>query len=430
MPRESLHFDASQCDDRAGVVLPGVSTRATISTMSFTAKPHRVLSYPRSVKRAPGVLLALVALLFVANPAVSDSQPRPLRVATFNASLSFDQAGALIENLETGDFEPARHAAAIIQSVRPDVILLNEFDYDDQQRAAAAFRTRYLEKAQFGQAPILYPYVHAAPVNTGELAEVDINGDGELSLPADALGFGLHPGHYGMIVLSRYPLQPSRTFREFRWHQMPENLLPWGYYGEEAARHMRLSSKSHWDILVELPFVRPLHLLAAHPTPPVFDGPEDRNGRRNHDEIRFWAEYLSGAQWIVDDAGHTGGLGDGEHFVILGDLNADPCDGDSYNSPVRLLLEHPRVQTERTPRSDGAVAKSLADGGVNEEHGCPAAEDTGDFGDTAAGNLRVDYVLPGQSLSVIASGVFWPVGSPWIQSSDHRLVWVDVILPQ
>ena len=35
------------------------------------------------------------------------------------------------------------------------------------------------------------------------------------------------------------------------------------------------------------------HLLASHPTPPVFDGDEDRNGKRNHDEVRLIADYIN-----------------------------------------------------------------------------------------------------------------------------------------
>jgi len=46
--------------------------------------------------------------------------------------------------------------------------------------------------------------------------------------------------------------------------------------------------------------------------------------------------------------------------------------------------------------------------------------------------MRVDYVLPARTLSVLGSGVFWPAeGSAehaWIDASDHRLVWVDLRL--
>ncbi len=54
---------------------------------------------------------------------------------------------------------------------------------------------------------------------------------------------------------------------------------------------LRLSSKSHWDIPLQIGGAI-VHVLTAHPTPPVFDGPEDRNGCRNHDEIRLWSDYI------------------------------------------------------------------------------------------------------------------------------------------
>ena len=53
-----------------------------------------------------------------------------------------------------------------------------------------------------------------------------------------------------------------------------------------------------------------IHTLVSHPTPPVFDGPEDRNGTRNHDEIRLWSDYVlpSRSGYIYDDEGERGGL--------------------------------------------------------------------------------------------------------------------------
>src|SRR5690606_19592470 len=91
-----------------------------------------------------------------------------------------------------------------------------------------------------------------------------------------------------------------------------------------------------------------VHVLVSHPTPPVFDGPEDRNGRRNHDEIRFWADYVEDgerASYLVDDAGVRGGLAPDALFVILGDLNADPAPGagDGVPGAITQLLDHPRV---------------------------------------------------------------------------------------
>jgi endonuclease/exonuclease/phosphatase family metal-dependent hydrolase len=240
-----------------------------------------------------------------------------------------------------------------------------------------------------------------------------------------------------MVVYSRLPIDRARmrSFRLLRWADMPGALLPPDWYSTESLATLRLSSKSHWDLPIRVSRGRSLHLLASHPTPPAFDGPEDRNGRRNHDEIRLWADYLTAARsdWIRDDQGRRGGLPPGASFVIAGDLNADPHDGGSQPRAIRQLLEHPRIAAEPAPRSAGAPAAALAQGGVNREHAVPAAEDTADFGDTAPspGNLRVDYVLPSRDLIICASGVYWPAApdaaaAAALAASDHRLVWIDV----
>ena len=174
--------------------------------------------------------------------------------------------------------------------------------------------------------------------------------------------------------------------------------------------------------------------------PPVFDGPEDRNGRRNHDEIRFWADYVTpgAAGYIHDDQGRRGGLRPGASFVIAGDLNADPLDGDSVPGAAQQVLDLPRVVTDVTPESDGAVEASERQGGTNVDHRGDPRFDTADFADTEPGNLRVDYVLPSRPLRILDAAVFWPraddplfrlVGDFPFPSSDHRLVWVDVAVP-
>jgi hypothetical protein len=90
----------------------------------------------------------------------------PLRVASYNVSLYDETAGGVIRRLDAGD-EPARKIAAVLQHVRPDLVLLNEFDYDPEGRAADIFQRRYLEVGQDGGKPLHYPYRYFAPVNTG-----------------------------------------------------------------------------------------------------------------------------------------------------------------------------------------------------------------------------------------------------------------------
>jgi endonuclease/exonuclease/phosphatase family metal-dependent hydrolase len=163
----------------------------------------------------------------------------------------------------------------------------------------------------------------------------------------------------------------------------------------------------------------------------VFDGPEDRNGLRNHDEIRFWGEYVryQGNQWIVDDLGQRGGLQENQRFVIAGDLNADPADGDGIPGTIVDLLENPMVLRMAAPRSEGALEAALADGGANLTHQGAHHHDTGSFG-PKVGNLRLDYVLPSVGFRVLDKGVFWPkrgeAGSDWLDATDHRMVWVDI----
>jgi hypothetical protein len=358
-------------------------------------------------------------------PTDSPATRSSIRVATYNAALNDNEAGGLIARLEAGD-DSARK------------LLINEFDHDAGQRAADLFQRNYLEVGQFGEQAIAYPHRYLAPVNTGLASGFDLDRDGRSDGPGDAWGFGTHPGQYGMLVLSRFPIDAAavRSFQHFRWRDLPGALAPVDpdtgqpWYPDAVWSLMPLSSKSHWDVPVDTPLGR-LHFLVSHPTPPVFDGPEDRNGRRNHDEIRFWAEYIADpdAEWLIDDAGRSGGLERDARFVIAGDLNADPVDGDSVESAVLHVLEHPRVLRHPTPRSDGAALAAERDGGANLRHQGSHDHDTGHFG-PRVGNLRIDYVLPSVGLQVLDSGVFWPApgqpGADWIDASDHRMVWLDL----
>src|SRR5699024_11679196 len=114
---------------------------------------------------------------------------------------------------------------------------------------------------------------------------------GAIAGPGGAWGFGGSPAQYGRASLSRPPIltEEIRTFQTLRCQTMPSTLLPTDFYGPEISSQLRLSSKSHWDVPVRIGSTT-LHPLAAQPTPPTFPGPAARNQRRNHDEIRLWAD--------------------------------------------------------------------------------------------------------------------------------------------
>ncbi|MFQ3629154.1 MAG: endonuclease/exonuclease/phosphatase family protein [Cyanobacteriota bacterium] len=387
-----------------------------------------------------------IAACFSLGVLQSSAWAAPIRFASFNAYLNREAEGQLLADLATPDHPQVQAVAEIIQRVNPDVLLLLEFDYDATGEAVRRFQENYLAVGHNGAAPIRFPYIYLAPSNTGIPSGFDLDNDGQISTTpgtrangGDAFGFGLFPGQYGMVLLSKYPiaLDQVRTFQMFLWRDMPGALLPSNpatptegdWYSPEELAVFRLSSKNHWDVPIRVGD-RTIHVLASHPTPPVFDGPEDRNGRRNHDELRLWADYITPgrADYLYDDRRQRGGLSDTASFVIMGDLNADPIDGDGIPGAIARLLNHPRVNADLTPSSPGGQAIAAASTATG-----PTRFHTASFGRQS---LRLDYVLPSTDLTVVGAGIFWPApgdplfrlvgdGDPVI-SSDHRLVWVDV----
>lgn len=395
----------------------------------------------------------LVVCLAIALRAMGQgAEPQEIRVATFN-----------IEDVSTSDLlindQPrVQRLAEVIQRMRPNVLLVNEIAFDQhgvpgvptdepEGTNGRRFTDHYLQVSQGqGLEPIRYRAI-MLPTNTGRPSGFDLDNDGQVTTtyprPArstlsgnappqteegrafgnDCWGFGTYPGQYGMALLVDDRLnvldEEIRTFRLLPWSAMPdarrpmrEDGTPW--YDEEVWAAMRLSSKSHWDIPVKLPNGTIVHFLCSHPTPPAFDGPEDRNKARNHDEIRFWDDYLDNRGWIADDQGQDGGLPRGKLFVILGDLNADPSKGNDVGEAINRLLRNPRVQRFEAPTQSEPV-----DG----------LEPT----DTATFGLRVDYVIPSKGIDLIRSGVWTQLPTPRSGESgfpsDHFPVWAELSVP-
>lgn len=402
------------------------------------------LSLARWRRLAAAVPVVLV--LAAAGCAVPDGgEPAVVRLALFNVRELSAAKIADADGEGVGRHPQLRAAAAIVQRVRPDVLVIQEIDGPvageegaaDPVRHARRFADLYLAT---GGAPIDYPHAYAAPVNTGVLSGFDLDGDGltatreQLGLREygnDCWGWGTYPGQYGMAVLSRHPLlaDEARTFRTLRWRNLPGHHLPPGFYPPEALEEMPLSSKSHWDLPVRVgPGGARLHLWVSHPTPPVFDGPEDRNGRRNFDEIRLWKLYLDGAPALVDDAGRRGGYATGAPFVVVGDLNADPQSPEAVYDGVqaaRQLLEHPRLRDAGALLTSPGAAILERIGGAHPERATAAFEPA----------MRLDHLIPGADPTVLGGGVYWPAAATDPEghrlaetASDHRLVWLDLQL--
>ncbi|MEM1109443.1 MAG: endonuclease/exonuclease/phosphatase family protein [Planctomycetota bacterium] len=385
------------------------------------------MTKPLDVKRClPIVLTALLAvnmpIAIYADSATEDRPANVIRFATFNASLSGKTVDELPKRLTTSDDEQLKKIAAIIQTVRPDVLLINEFDHDPTGQLAADFQTNYLGVPQDNTEPITFAHAYSPAVNTGLPTEIDLDGDGQVGGPGDAHGWGDFPGQYGMLLLTQSDDPPRKIVDQQRklWSRFPGSNYPQDHYPAEAEKILRLSSKTHQMLRMTVRGTD-CSVFISHPTPPVFDGPEDRNGKRNHDEVRMIAMTCIRS---VDQFHRP--------IVILGDLNADPNDGESIPGTVDQLLNDRRF-SDPQPRSRGAVAKAIADGGANATHKTDPALDTADWNDApprGSGNLRVDYVIPTHDWTVVDAGVFWPrpdePSYELINASDHRLVWVDL----
>ncbi len=378
------------------------------------------------------VLPAVVCNHFSTAADAPVTTPKTVRFATYNVSLYGKRSGEIAQRLSLGNDRQARDLATVIQSVRPDVLLVNEIDFDSDGKTIDLFADRYLGVDGNDTNAIAYPHRYSIPSNTGIDSGIDLNVDGEIRGPNDSWGYGLYPGQYAMAILSRFPIDRDsiRTFQNFLWSELPSALRPMdprtksSFYTDDVWSSLRLSSKNHVDVPIMIG-ERRVHLLVSHPTPPVFDGPEDRNGCRNHDEIKFWVHYLDADSdsFLVDDRGKLGGLRSEELFVVAGDLNADAVRGDGRREAITSLLQHSRL-------NDAVPLHVLPEGSATEPP-TTRLSTTAAFG--GKDGMRVDYVLPSRQMPVVASGVFWPSATDprkrSISASDHRLVWVEVSLP-
>jgi hypothetical protein len=318
----------------------------------------------------------------------------------FHTALSRAGPGLLLGDIMAGDDAQVRATLAVIAAAEADLLLLLDMDHD----AGHAALTALAEALEAYGAP--YPHQFAAAPNTGRPTGVDLDGDGRRWRARDAHGYGLFSGDGGMAILSRLPIGTVRDFSHVPWVDLPdsaaETVTP-----ADALETLRLHSVAAWDVEVLGPS-GPFHILAFHAVPPVFDGPEDRNGLRNADEIRFWALYLDG--WTPEGPSFAA-----DRFAVMGTLNVDPERGEGRRAGLEALRNHPLLQDPAPQRPDGG-------------------RQTADWTDGGPGQLRVDYILPSRSLTVTGSGVLWPGAEQQLgispetaaAASDHRLIWVDL----
>ena len=333
----------------------------------------------------------------------SPATAEPLRLATYNPELTRAGPGLLVQAIRRGEDPQVQAVTTILAKLDADILLLTGIDYDYGQVAVTALADGLRAAGSD------YPYVLALRPNTGVPTGLDLDGNGRLGEARDAQGFGWFAGQAGMALLSRYPLDQVRDFSGLLWRDLPDADLPPDM--TDAAKAVQLLSTSgHYEVETH-----GLRLLVWYATPPVFDGPEDRNGRRNADETAFWLRLLDGELPFPPPA---------KPFVIMGQSNLDPVDGDGRHDAIRTLLASPLMQDVKPQGARGRFD--------THQTGDPGL-DTALY-DKGVGGLRVDLVLPSAGLKVNAAGVLWPAATdPFAAilsaASHHRPVWVDIDLP-
>lgn len=342
----------------------------------------------------------------------SGASAETLRIATYHTELHRDGPGLLLRDVLSGEDAQVEAVIAVLRAAQADVIVLGGIDYDLDGVALGVLADRLKH----------YPHRFSAPPNRGMPSGADLDGDGRFGGPEDSIGFAQFRGQKGLAVLSKLPIEASkvRDFSRLAWRDLPGSLAP-----ADVPDDLPLSTTGHWDVPIHVPGGGLLHLMIWHATPPIFDGPEDANGRRNHDETAIWHRYIDGVL----------GMAGPQHFVLAGMANLDPVDGNGRDGALLALLADPRV-IDPEPASLGAIEAARVDGGVNQRHRGDPSLDTADWDDTPnrPGNLRVDYVLPSSNMTVLDAGVFWPASDGLMRrevelASRHRLVWVDVQMP-
>lgn len=294
-----------------------------------------------------------------------------LRIGFWNADLSRKGPGLLLRDVRGTKDAQVAEALAVVAALDADLLVLADIDYDAGAAALSAFNDRL---------PQPYPYLTALRPNTGIPSGNDLDGNGRRDEARDAIGYGTFPGQGGMAVLSRLPLTPGRDFNDFLWRDLPGNLMP-----EGQPPDLPLSTTGHHETEVALPSGI-LRLLTWHATTPAFDGPEDRNGRRNHDETAFWGQLLAGTLPLPAPVAP---------YIVIGQANADPDRGDGRPDAIENLLKSPLLKDPG--------------GGVTVDYG-------GEIG-----ALRVAYILPSSGLTVTAHGQMPPNAA-----SRHVPIWVEV----
>ena len=310
-------------------------------------------------------------------------QAEVLRLGVWHEALSRDGPGLLLRDLQKGVPELVA-MADLVRIAAPDILVLTKMDFDASGLAARAFADTI--------SPDAYPFLMSLRSNEGVPTGVDLDGDRRGHEPEDAQGYGWFPGQGALAVLSRVPIRQGAavSYNDILWKELPGTHMDPSDPGYDV---QRLSSGGHWSVPLDLGFAEEgqsatLWVLVGHSGPPVFDGPEDRNGRRNLDELQLWSQILDGRH----------GPAPGAHMVFMANTNLDPNAGEGYRDAMLDFLDSGRFQ-DPFPDLPTAYWETLEP-------------------------MRVSYLLPSTTLELL-DVKRWPRG----EGMTHHLLTIDIAVP-
>ena len=360
--------------------------------------------------------------------------PPKVRIAQFN--LREMSTAKLLDGAD----EQAGAAAEVIARFAPDIISINELQFDIEGipslgspgapsstqpgtfDGGAGNAKRLADRVAAVNAAAAFPHTAITLGNSGFTWAGPTLGNPSFVLR----GWGDWPGRFNSAILTKFPIayDKIRVINEFAWDALPGNSIEKmkTAIGTGVPAGFPLFEKGIVVVPVEVAPGALLYMVMHHPVAPAF---EAINPYRHFDELQGLKLFLDGKLPGVEP------LPAGAKFVLIGDLNADPEDGDSLDGGIEPILSHPALNVffpsgAGTKGKNGQYNTYLS--GCGKDDGSTVDDPTTKF------QMQLDYVLPSKTFGAAKVGeVFFPDFQAQkadfqlaCKASDHRLVYVDV----
>lgn len=372
-------------------------------------------------------------------PAGSAPTPGTWRIAQFN-----------LRELSTDKIVATSHpqvdaAAKIVARFHPDVVCLNEMQFDIANvptsgmpgaksakpgtfSTAESNATRIAARIAAENPEAIYPYALITVGNSG----FAWSGPRPSTEPGSdwysLRGWGEYRGRFNTIVLSKFPIVTDqvRIITDVAWDAIPKNSIA------QMKTDTGLDVPAGYPVFEKSLNVIPLdihgkttYLVMSHPTAPAF---WSINPYRHEDELRALALFLDGQLPGVES------VPQGSPFVLIGDLNADPEEGDSRPGAIARVLAHDRLEPW-FPEGAGTMGKNPTFN--TYVSGCGKGDGSSVGDPSSRFQMQIDYILPSKEIGRAQGGaVFFPNRAESqedfdlaCRASDHMFLYVDLPNP-